>query len=81
MPNQTQIECYFKSSELAALCKTSKDIVINFKASYLPGKYPTFEISAAGFTRRGKAGKSIKSLPLTEGGGGGGSTGGCPKPC
>ncbi len=79
MPNETQIECYFKSSELAALCKTSKDIVINFKASYLPGKAPTFEISAAGFTKGAKAGKSGKHMIMADSGGG--SVGGCPTPC
>jgi len=72
MPNETQIECYFKSSELAALCKTSK-------ASYLPGKAPTFEISAAGFTKGAKAGKSGKHMIMADSGGG--SVGGCPTPC
>ena len=74
MPNETQIECYFKSSEIAALCKISKDIVIKFKASYPPGKPPVFEISAAGFTR---GAKTRKTLIMADGG----SSGGCPKPC
>jgi hypothetical protein len=76
MPNETQIECYFKSADLAKLCQGSKDIVINIKATYTPGKMPTFDISASAFK---KGGKTAKAMPL--GDSGGGSTPGCPVPC
>ena len=78
MPNETQIECYFKSSELAELCRKGKDIIINFKASYPPDAPPKFEITANVFTRGKKTGKSVKSAPLGDGTPGGT---GCPKPC
>ncbi|HVZ96640.1 MAG TPA: hypothetical protein VG847_07180 [Chitinophagaceae bacterium] len=80
MPNQTEIECYFKSSELAALCKKGKDIIINFKATYPPGKSPKFEISASAY--KGSEKSSVKGSLL--GGGddsGSGGTTGCPQPC
>ena len=78
MPNETQIECYFKSSDLAEICKKSKDIVINFKASYPPGAPPKFEITVNAFTRGKKTGPISKSAPLGDGTPGGT---GCPKPC
>jgi hypothetical protein len=78
MPNEIQIECYFKSSEMAALCKRGKDIIINFKASYPPDSKPTFEIYADSFNKGVKAGKKTKiavAADTTP------TTGGCPKPC
>lgn len=80
MPNETQIECYFKSSELAKLCQGTKDIVINIKKTYTPGKWPTFDISAAAFKKGGKTGKALKAMPPGDGTTGG-STPGCPAPC
>lgn len=77
MPNETQIECYFKSADLAALCKGTEDIVINFKASYPPGSQPKFEISAAALKHGSKSGKVVKPMPLADGTG----TTGCPTPC
>ncbi len=80
MPNETQIECYFKSADLIKLCQGTKDIVINIKATYTPGKMPKFDISASPFKKSSKSGKTIKAMPL----GGdttGGSTTGCPSPC
>ena len=79
MPNETQIECYFKSAELAKLCQGSKDIVINFKATYPPGAQPRFEISASVFKKGTKAVKPVKAMPLGDGTTGG--TSGCPTPC
>ena len=78
MPNETQIECYFKSATLADLCKKGEDIVINFQVSFPAGESPKFEITANAFTRGKKAGKSAKLIPLGDGGPGGN---GCPKPC
>ena len=78
MPNEIQIECYFKSSDMAALCKAGKDIIINFKASYPPDAPPTFKISANSYTKGARSGKSIKSATLADGSP---PAGGCPKPC
>jgi len=78
MPNETQIECYFKSSELAKLCQGSKDIVINFKATYPPDAQPKFEISASVFKKGAKTGTVVKSAPL---GDSNPPAGGCPSPC
>jgi hypothetical protein len=74
MPNEIQIECYFKSSEMAALCKRGKDIIINFKASYPPDAKPTFEISANSFKagQKPRPGVAADTTP---------PAGGCPKPC
>lgn len=80
MPNETQIECYFKSADLAKLCKGSRDIVINFKATYPPGALPKFEITANVFTKGAKAGKTIKSLLVTKADTLT-SVIGCPSPC
>lgn len=80
MPNQTEIECFFKSSELAALCKQGKDIVINFKATYPAGKTSMFEISASVYKKPGKN-NSIKGTLLGDGDSGLGGTTGCPLPC
>ena len=80
MPNQTEIECFFKSSELAALCKQGKDIVINFKAIYPAGKASVFEISASVYQKQDKK-NSIKGALLGGSGSGSGGTTGCPLPC
>ena len=80
MPNETQIECYFKSADLVKLCQGAKDIVINIKATYTPGKMPKFDISASPFKKGAKSGKAVKSMPLGDGTSGG-STTGCPTPC
>ena len=82
MPNETQIECYFKSADLAKLCKGSKDIVINFKATYPPGALPKFEITANVFTKSTKAGKTAKaSLMASSSTTPSSGSGGCPSPC
>ena len=78
MPNETQIECYFKSAEMAKLCKAGDDIVIHFKASYPPDSPPTFTISADSYTKGVKKGKSVKSSAPS---GPGFQAGGCPTPC
>ena len=78
MPNETQIECYFKSADMAALCQGTTDIVINFKASYPPDSPPTFEITADGFTEGVSAAKSITSTAAPTSNP---PVGGCPKPC
>ena len=80
MPNQTQIECFFKSSELAALCKQGKDIIINFTATYPPNSKPTFEITANVY-KKGTKKASAKGMLAAGDGGSGGGTGGCPMPC
>jgi hypothetical protein len=79
MPNETLIECYFKSADLLKLCQTSKDIVINVTATYTPGKMPKITVSAAAYKKAAKSGKSAKAMPL--GDGTGGSVPGCPAPC
>jgi hypothetical protein len=82
MPNETQIECYFKSSTLADLCKKGEDIIINFNVSFPPSKSPEFKISAAVFKKGVKTGKVGGVIPLGDSGGsGGGGTTGCPSPC
>ncbi|HEY5406982.1 MAG TPA: hypothetical protein VIJ92_07840 [Ginsengibacter sp.] len=79
MPNETQIECFFKSSELAKLCQGCKDVVVKFKATYTEGKIPTFEISASSYKKGAKSGKGLKAMPLQDGTDG--SIPGCPTPC
>lgn len=81
MPNQTQIECYFKSADLAKLCKGSEDIVINFKATYPAGAMPKYEISAKAFTKGAKAGKTAKSALMASSSAPLPPTNGCPSPC
>lgn len=44
--NEFQTECFFKSSELAELCKQGKDIIVTVTVSYPPGTPPTFDIKA-----------------------------------
>ncbi len=80
MPNQTKVECYFKSSELEKLCKQGKDIIINFKADYLPGKSPEFTITASVFKKNGKE-TAIQGMLTDADNSGGGTTSGCPTPC
>lgn len=46
MPNELQIECYFKSEDLAVLCQGSTDIVVKITVSYPPDAPPVFEITA-----------------------------------
>jgi hypothetical protein len=81
MPNTTEIECYFKSEELAAICKTSKDVVIRFTATYPPNAKPVFTITANGYTRGAKTGTSAKGKKAQPLGDGDGGSTGCPKPC
>lgn len=81
MTNKTEIECYFKSADLAALCVGSTDIVVNFSATYPPGAVPVFLITAGVYKPAPavkKSKKSKKPIPL---GDGGGTVPGCPKPC
>jgi hypothetical protein len=78
MPNQTEIECYFRSSDLEKLCKKGKDIIVNFKATYLPGKPPEFEISASVLRKSDKI-TTVKGM--LKGDDGSGTTDGCPSPC
>lgn len=81
MPNETQIECYFKSADLAKLCKGSTDIIINFKATYPPGALPKYEISAKVFTKGAKAGKTAKAALMASSSEIPPPTDGCPSPC
>jgi hypothetical protein len=60
MTNETSIECYCRSDEMAKLCQGSKDIVIRFKASYPPNKKPVFKIYAEAYHRGGKGRKELK---------------------
>lgn len=80
MPNQTKIECFFKSSELAQLCKQGKDIIINFTASYPADAKPTFEISASVY-KKGTKKASAQGMLLGGDDSGSGGTAGCPVPC
>ena len=66
MQNQLQMECYFKSSDLAELGAEADDIVIRCTVTFPPGASPTFEITATGFS------SGADSSP---------SKGGCPQPC
>lgn len=79
MSNKTQIECYFKSADLAKLCKGCEDIVVNFKATYFAGAPPKFEIFASQLKNGIKAGKLPKSGPPDDGTSD--SVPGCPTPC
>jgi len=79
MSNKTHVECYFKSDELAALCKGCADIVIHFNATYYADAPAKFEIFASQLNGTGKKAKSIKTRPL--GGGGPDVVPGCPTPC
>ena len=84
MPNTTQIECYFKSADMAALCVGSTDVVIYFEATYPPGAPPVFVITADSYNGTLTAKKSVKKTTKSKKGiplGDGGGTTGCPKPC
>lgn len=75
MPNEIQIECYFKSAEIAKLCEGSEHIIVYFKSSFGPGSTPTFEISADSFMEEASAGKSVKLAARA-----GDRAAGCPTP-
>lgn len=79
MSNKNQIECYFKSNELAKLCKGCEDIVIHYKATYYANAPTKFEIFATQLNGTAKKGKSVKPGPL--GGSGSDVVPGCPTPC
>ena len=85
MANETQIECFFKSAELAKLCQGTKDIVVNIKVTYSEGKVPTFNISASALPtvtkKAGKPKKGVKSMDLFEGDPPPPPVTGCPSPC
>lgn len=66
MQNETMIECYCRSEQMAKLCEGSKDIVIRFKASYPPDKKPVFKIYAEVYHKRGKGGKGGKPEPAAK---------------
>ena len=80
MTNETKIECYFRSADLAELCKNCDDIVIHFIATYPPDQSPKFQISARKYSRSKEGGAVAKSLVT-------GTTNmqqsvpGCPWPC
>jgi len=80
MPNQTEVECYFKSSDLEKLCKQGNDILINFLASYAPGKIPEFTITASVFNHSGKK-VTVEGMLTDVESSGGSSASGCPQPC
>ena len=63
--NEFQTECFFKSDELAELCKQGKDIIVTIKVSYPAGTPPTFDIQADVHKPADSIGKVI----------------GCPTPC
>ena len=79
MSNRTHVECYFKSDELAALCKGCTDIVIHFNATYYADAPAKFEIFATQLNGTVKKKKSLKPGPL--GGDGTDVVPGCPTPC
>ncbi|KAA9034548.1 hypothetical protein FW778_22185 [Ginsengibacter hankyongi] len=79
MSNRTHVECYFKSDELAALCKGCTDIVIHFNATYYADAPAKFEIFATQL--KGSARKIKSRKPLPSGDGGGDVVPGCPTPC
>lgn len=79
MSNKTQIECYFKSADLAKLCKGCEDIVVHFRVSYHADAPPKFEIFASQLKGGVKAGKSLKYAAT--GDGTSDTVPGCPTPC
>ena len=85
MANETQIECFFKSADLAKLCQGTKDIVVNIKVTYSENVAPTFVISASALPpakkKAGPAKKGVKSMALSDGGPTPPPVPGCPSPC
>jgi hypothetical protein len=80
MTNETKIECYFRSADLAELCKNCDDIVIHFIAAYPPDKPPKFDISAKKYFRSKEGGVVAKSL-VTAPTASPDELSGCPYPC
>jgi|GEM_PF-1365650 len=87
MANQHQIECFFKSADLAKLCKSTKDIIITVNVSYSEGVAPTFDISASAWTpvtkkaAPPKKGAKVKTMALSGGDPTPPPVPGCPAPC
>lgn len=78
MTNKTEIECYFKSKDMAELCQDSDDIIIYFSATYPPDALPVFDISASSYNTASLTTKAAKGAVTNDAGG---TKPGCPKPC
>ncbi len=74
MPNQLEVNCYFKSEELGKLCEGTKDITVRITVSFPPEKEPVFEVIAQGLHDSKK--ESLFALAAAPS-----PVPGCPYPC
>ena len=77
MPNQLEVNCYFKSEDLAKLCEHTQDVLVKISVSYPPEAPPVFEIRAQGLNGSKKESLGAHALhptlpPPVDG---------CPTPC
>ncbi len=74
MPNQLEVNCYFKSEELEKLCKGTRDIVVKITVLFPPEKEPVFEVIAQGLNDSKKESLAALTAPPPP-------VPGCPYPC